>query len=79
VRRQEIPDLAIVLLPQHIETSRSIELVTRDGFGYLSKDRILDVDAFLDALRRVAPAGRLSTSRSSPASSERPATAHYAT
>jgi DNA-binding NarL/FixJ family response regulator len=55
--RHEIPDLAIVLLSQHIETTQSVELVTSGGFGYLLKDRILDVDDFLDALRRVAAGG----------------------
>jgi DNA-binding NarL/FixJ family response regulator len=55
--RREMPDLAIVLLSQHIETSHSVELVSRGGFGYLLKDRILDVDDFLDVLRRVANGG----------------------
>lgn len=55
--RREIPDLAIVLLSQHIETTQSVELVTSGGFGYLLKDRILDVDDFLDVLRRVAAGG----------------------
>jgi DNA-binding NarL/FixJ family response regulator len=55
--RHEIPDLAIVLLSQHIETSHSVELVATGGFGYLLKDRILDVEDFLGALRRVAAGG----------------------
>jgi len=55
--RHEIPDLAIVLLSQHIETAQSVELVASGGFGYLLKDRILDVDDFLDVLRRVAAGG----------------------
>ena len=55
--RHEIPDLPIVLLSQHVETSYSVELVATGGFGYLLKDRVLDVDDFLDALRRVAAGG----------------------
>ena len=55
--RLEHPDLGIVLLSQHIETSHSVHLVSRGGFGYLLKDRVLDVDDFLDALRRVAAGG----------------------
>ena len=55
--RREMPDLAIVLLSQHIETSHSVELVSSGGFGYLLKDRILDVDDFLDVLRRVSNGG----------------------
>lgn len=51
------PDLPIVLLSQHIETTQSTELVATGGFGYLLKDRILDLDDFLDALRRVAAGG----------------------
>ncbi len=52
--RASDPDLAIVLLSQHIETTHSVELVASGGFGYLLKDRVLDVDDFLD----VAPPGR---------------------
>jgi DNA-binding NarL/FixJ family response regulator len=46
-----------VLLSQHLETRHSVELVTGGGFGYLLKDRVFDVDDFLDALRRVAGGG----------------------
>ena len=49
--------LGIVLLSQHVETRHSIELVASGRFGYLLKDRVLDVDDFLDALRRVAAGG----------------------
>jgi DNA-binding NarL/FixJ family response regulator len=55
--RTRNPELGIVLLSQHIETRHSVELVTGGRFGYLLKDRILDVDDFLDALRRVARGG----------------------
>ncbi|TCO48389.1 DNA-binding NarL/FixJ family response regulator [Kribbella antiqua] len=51
------PDLAIVLLSQHIETRHSVELVATGAFGYLLKDRVLAVDQFLDALDRVAAGG----------------------
>lgn len=57
ILRLEHPDLGIVLLSQHIETSHSVQLVSSGGFGYLLKDRVLDVDDFLDALRRVAAGG----------------------
>lgn len=49
--------MGIVLLSQHVETRHSVELVSGGGFGYLLKDRVLDVDDFLDALRRVAAGG----------------------
>ena len=46
-----------MLLSQHVETKHSVELVSSGGFGYLLKDRVLDVDDFLDALDRVAAGG----------------------
>jgi DNA-binding NarL/FixJ family response regulator len=55
--RAEIPGLPVVLLSQQVETTQSTELVTTGGFGYLLKDRILDLDDFLDALKRVAAGG----------------------
>jgi DNA-binding NarL/FixJ family response regulator len=55
--RTHRPDLPVVLLSQHVETTHSVELVSTGGFGYLLKDRILDLDDFLDALRRVAGGG----------------------
>ena len=51
------PALGILLLSQHVETRHSVELVATGGFGYLLKDRVFDVDDFLDALRRVAAGG----------------------
>ncbi len=55
--RRRLPELAIVLLSQHIETRRSVELVSGGRVGYLLKDRVFDVDDFMDALRRVAAGG----------------------
>ncbi len=55
--RRARPQLPIVLLSQHIETTHSLELVATGGFGYLLKDRILDVDDFLAALARVGAGG----------------------
>ncbi len=55
--RADQPDVAIVLLSQHVETRHSVELVSSGGFGYLLKDRVLDVDEFLDTLARVASGG----------------------
>jgi DNA-binding NarL/FixJ family response regulator len=52
--RAEYPDLGILLLSQHIETRHSVELVSSGGFGYLLKDRVLNVDDFLGAVERVA-------------------------
>jgi serine/threonine-protein kinase PknK len=55
--RDTHPELGIVLLSQHIETNHSVELVSSGRFGYLLKDRVFDVEDFLDALRRVANGG----------------------
>jgi len=55
--RERMPDLGIVLLSQHVETRHSVDLVAQGHFGYLLKDRVFDVDDFLDSLRRVAAGG----------------------
>jgi DNA-binding NarL/FixJ family response regulator len=55
--RSRFPELGILLLSQHLETRHSVELVTGGGFGYLLKDRVFDLDDFLDALRRIAAGG----------------------
>jgi len=55
--RERLPELAIVLLSQHVETRHSVELVSSGRVGYLLKDRVFDVDDFMDALRRVAAGG----------------------
>jgi DNA-binding NarL/FixJ family response regulator len=55
--RDAYPRLGILVLSQHVETRHSVDLVARGGFGYLLKDRVLDVDDFLDALTRVAHGG----------------------
>jgi DNA-binding NarL/FixJ family response regulator len=56
--RRSYPGTAVLVLSQHIETRHIVELVTAGGgFGYLLKDRVLDVDDFLDAARRVSDGG----------------------
>ena len=55
--RDRLPELGIVLLSQHLEARHSLELVASGRFGYLLKDRVFDVEDFLDALRRVANGG----------------------
>ena len=56
--RARHPATAILVLSQHIETRHAVELVASGrGFGYLVKDRVLDVDEFLDAARRVCAGG----------------------
>jgi DNA-binding NarL/FixJ family response regulator len=56
--RRTHPSTGVLVLSQHIETRHIVELVASGGgFGYLLKDRVLDVDDFLDAARRVASGG----------------------
>ena len=56
--RRAHPGTGVLVLSQHIETRHIVELVTAGGgFGYLLKDRVLEVDDFLDAARRVAEGG----------------------
>jgi DNA-binding NarL/FixJ family response regulator len=55
--RDAYPELGIVLLSQHVETQHSVELVSSGRFGYLLKDRVFDVDDFIDSLCRVAAGG----------------------
>jgi len=55
--RADHPGLPMLLLSQHIETRQAVELVATGSFGYLLKDRVLHVDDFLDAVRRVATGG----------------------
>jgi len=55
--RAKHPALPMILLSQHVETRHSLSLVAAGGFGYLLKDRVLRVDDFLDAVRRVAEGG----------------------
>jgi DNA-binding NarL/FixJ family response regulator len=55
--RAKHPALPMILLSQHVETRHSVPLVAAGGFGYLLKDRVLRVDDFLDAVRRVAEGG----------------------
>jgi DNA-binding NarL/FixJ family response regulator len=55
--RETHPDVGVFILSQHIETSGAVGLVAQGGFGYLLKDRVLDVAEFLDAAERVARGG----------------------
>jgi DNA-binding NarL/FixJ family response regulator len=55
--RRAHPHTAVLVLSQHVETRHTLELVGAGGFGYLLKHRVLDVDDFLDAARRVSQGG----------------------
>jgi DNA-binding NarL/FixJ family response regulator len=55
--KAERPDLGVLLLSQHVETAGAADLVASPGFGYLLKDRVLEVDDFISAAERVAAGG----------------------
>jgi DNA-binding NarL/FixJ family response regulator len=57
--REEQPEVAVLLLSQVVEAQSALQLFREspEGFGYLLKDRVLEVDEFLDAVRRVAAGG----------------------
>jgi DNA-binding NarL/FixJ family response regulator len=55
--KQHHPAIGVLVLSQHVETAHTVDLVTRGGFGYLLKDRVLEVAEFLSAAERVAHGG----------------------
>ncbi|WP_328788176.1 MULTISPECIES: response regulator transcription factor [unclassified Streptomyces] len=58
--RQESPGTAVLLLSQFVEERYAADLLaaqTGAGIGYLLKQRVADVEEFIDALRRVASGG----------------------
>ena len=57
--RAELPGVAVVILSQYVEERYAMTLLAdgAEGVGYLLKDRVAEVDKFVDALRRVADGG----------------------
>jgi DNA-binding NarL/FixJ family response regulator len=55
--REAHPQVGVLVLSQHVEAAGAVGLVSRGGFGYLLKDRVLDVADFLEAAVRVARGG----------------------
>ena len=57
--RKEFPDLGVLLFSQYVELRYAAELL--DGLshrvGYLLKERVADIDDFVEALERVASGG----------------------
>ena len=58
IRRQR-PETGVLLLSQFYEDSYALELIgdRPEGVGYLLKERIGDVESFVDAITRVAAGG----------------------
>jgi len=57
--RTSLPDTGVVVLSQFYEESYALDLIggRLDGVGYLLKERVGDVAAFIDAVERVADGG----------------------
>jgi DNA-binding NarL/FixJ family response regulator len=57
--RARHPETAIVILSQHLESGIATRVLAErpDRLGYLLKDRVIDIDDFVGALRRVARGG----------------------
>ena len=57
--RKRFPGTAVVVLSQYVVGRAALELIgdSAAGVGYLLKDRVRDLDAFVDAIHRVATGG----------------------
>lgn len=59
VIRRQWPEVAIMVLSQYVEERYAADLLSQQtsAIGYLLKDRVADVETFLESLRRVADGG----------------------
>jgi DNA-binding NarL/FixJ family response regulator len=59
VIRAQWPKVALLILSQYVEERYAADLLagTTSSVGYLLKDRVADVDEFVEMLRRVADGG----------------------
>ena len=58
VIRAEFPDIAILVLSAHVEIEHATDLLTSGKrSGYLLKSRVLDVDDFIETLKRIVRGG----------------------
>jgi DNA-binding NarL/FixJ family response regulator len=59
VIRAELPQTGVLVLSQYVDETYAMELLgeNAEGVGYLLKDRIADVERFVDAVERVAEGG----------------------
>ncbi len=57
--RAEQPETAVLVLSQYIEEDYALDLLSgsAEGVGYLLKDRVADVERFIDSIKRVAEGG----------------------
>ena len=57
--RAELPEVSVLVLSQYVEVTYARELLAEsaEGLGYLLKDRVADVEALTEAVRRVGAGG----------------------
>jgi DNA-binding NarL/FixJ family response regulator len=56
--RDELPEIAIVLLSAHAEVEQAMELLEGgEGVGYLLKSRVIDIEDFLSTIARIGAGG----------------------
>lgn len=56
--RDEFPAIAILVLSAHVEVEEALELLARgERIGYVLKNRVTDVAAFIEVVERVAGGG----------------------
>ena len=57
--RAELPDTGILVLSQYVEEHYAVDLLAAgsEGVGYLLKDRVAEVDRFIDSVRRIDDGG----------------------
>jgi DNA-binding NarL/FixJ family response regulator len=57
--RSELSGTGVLVLSQYVEKEYAADLLAEnaEGVGYLLKDRVADVERFIDAVRRVAEGG----------------------
>ena len=57
--RSRFPEVAVLVLSQYVEERYATDLLSGEtaGVGYLLKDRVVDVEDFIAAVRRVAAGG----------------------
>jgi len=57
--RRELPATGVLVLSQYLEEHYVMQLMSSgtEGVGYLLKERVADVERFVDAVRRVAEGG----------------------
>ena len=57
--RRRLPETGVLVLSQYVEEGYAVDLVgdSAEGTGYLLKDRVADIERFVESVRRVGEGG----------------------